>query len=62
MKVTDELKVIEDKVKDMSVERASFLFFKTYLAIKNELIRLEKISENTIYLKGVIDGMNKLKK
>ena len=62
MKVTDELKVIEDKVKDMSVERASILFFKTYLAIKNELIRLEKISQNTIYLKGVIDGMNKLKK
>ena len=62
MKVTDELKVIEDKVKDMSVERASILFFKTYLAIKNELIRLEEISENTIYLKGVIDGMNKLKK
>jgi len=62
MKVTNQLKVIEDNVKGMSEEKASIIFFKTYLAIKDELIALEQRYEKTAYLKGVIAGMNKLKK
>jgi len=62
MKVTDQLKVIEDNVKGMPEEKAGIIFFRAYLAIKDDLISLEQNSENSVYLQGVIDGMNKRKK
>lgn len=62
MKVIDQLQVIEDKVKEMPEEKAGIIFYKTYLAVKNDLLALEESSCNARYLKGVMDGMNQVKK
>jgi hypothetical protein len=62
MKVIDQLQVIENNVKDMPEEKAGIIFYKTYLAVKEDLIALEESSNNARYLKGVMDGMNQIKK